>query len=109
MQRQDTAETVLLRRSCFIAETGFDRSPVTALHDRLYSGKINASHQNFSRMKAAETRSHHFVQTIIKGAGGSQLIPPMGPMFFFRDVSRFVDAVSARHHKYGKPCYNLRR
>jgi len=53
-----------------IPETAFDRRPVTAPHGRLEPGKIDASHQDFCRMKAAETRRHHFVQHITIGAGG---------------------------------------
>ena len=68
--QQDAVGTALLQRGRLIPETAFDRRPFTALHGRLKPGKIDAPHQDFSRMKAAETRSHHFVQQIIIGAGG---------------------------------------
>ncbi len=68
--QQNTAGTTLLQRGRLFPQAALDRPPITAPHGRLEPGKIDASHQDFSRMKAAETRRHHFVQEIIIDAGG---------------------------------------
>ena len=51
--QQNTIGGALLQLGRLIPKKVFDRSLITAPHSRLELGKIDASYQDFSRMKAA--------------------------------------------------------